>query len=54
VNTSPHMHSALAADITARRVAAGAVSVRRRRRAPLAGFAARLRPAGRRTAQPAS
>jgi hypothetical protein len=57
VNTSPHIHSALAADISARRIAAGAgaVTVRRRRRAPLAVLAARLRPAaGRRAAQPAS
>lgn len=52
--TSSHIRSDIAADITARRVATAAGSVRRRRRAPLAGVAARLLPsaARRRTAQP--
>jgi hypothetical protein len=56
VNTSAHISSALAADISARRIAAAAVTVRRRRRARLAVLTARLRPAAARrgAAQPAS
>jgi hypothetical protein len=54
MHPSSHIHSDLAADITARRVAAAAMPVRRRRRSPFASIAARLVPASarRRTAQP--
>ncbi len=54
--TSSHIRSDIAADVTARRVAAAAVPGRRRR-APLAALAARLRPSAARrgrAAQPAA
>lgn len=53
MHPSSHIHRDIAADITARRVAAAAMPVRPRRR-PLATIAARLVPAAarRRTAQP--
>ena len=55
MHLSSHIHTDLSNDITARRVAAAAMPVRRRRRNPFAAVASRLVPASarRRTAQPA-
>lgn len=53
MHSNHHIHRDIAADITARRIAAAAVPVRRRRRNPLAALAGLLPSVSRRrTAQP--